>query len=81
MFCIACPAPCTCRALSRLEANLWYFKTAPNFKHWIERILENSQRRLWAFKAHELVHLLQAFADLRWVPSQAWLGDYTVVFK
>ena len=29
----------------------------------------------------ELVHLLQALADLKWMPTQAWLTSYSVVFK
>lgn len=70
-----------CRALSRLEAGLWELKEAPNFKHWMQRMLDNAHSRLRSFKGRELVHLLQALADIKWMPSQAWLASYSAIFR
>ncbi|KAF5838331.1 hypothetical protein DUNSADRAFT_3002 [Dunaliella salina] len=69
------------RALSRLEAGLWELKEAPNFKHWMQRMLDNAHSRLRSFKGRELVHLLQALADIKWMPSQAWLASYSAIFR
>eukprot|EP00983_Pelagomonas_calceolata_P010806 349262-Pelagomonas_calceolata.AAC.2 len=79
LVCVHNLAPC--RALSRLEAGLWQLKTAPNFKQWMERMLDAAESRLRAFKGRELVHLLQALADMRWMPSHAWLASYSAIFR
>jgi len=64
-----------------LETSLWYLKTAPNFKTWIERLLEEAEQRIFVFKGRELVQLLQALAEMRWMPTQAWLAKYNAAFK